>query len=207
MLPEVEKYFADLDVVDKATSAALAEVVANYPVPEPVSGPAGTDWTAYDRALEARRPHEIEVYNRGDNGRNKARATLVETTRDPLVKWIAEDVLSRYREHSEQILKQLTEDASNRYAELSAFANGRGWCNVFSQLRTAAVRAGALEDTRTPLDRLRTRVVSSGGQYTWDEMQRALQTYVADERDKAVAEYVAARAANPFQDTTAGEDA
>jgi len=187
MLPEVEKYFADMKVVQEATDAAMEEVAANHPIPTPPQWGTGGDWTEYDRAAELRRVPEIEVYNRAENGRSKARAALLETTSDPLVKWIAQSVLGSHRDHSEQILKELTSDTSNRYTELSDFANGRGWCNVFSQFRTAAVRAGVLDDTRTPLDRLR--------------------AYVADERDKAVAEAMAARAANPFQDPTTGEDA
>lgn len=176
MLPEVEKFFTDLETVDTASREAYRAVYDNNPIPQ---------WGDSDRqgTYERRDAAEAEVATRERAGIAKA-VDALKAAGNPLVNWILDEAWTRggYRTEAKTALQVLTVDGDH-LAELDAASYEHDWCNVYLGFRASIIEAGLVVETNPKRSQIFRTLVREG--YSVPQANRWL-----DELDREITERV-----------------
>lgn len=138
MIPEVEKFIADLGAITAEINEAHEAYYCNR------------DLT--DDEYNKRRAAYIELRDSQYGRRDKLAARLVETTDDKLVQFIVKNYFSAYYHHTVRVLGRLPATLD----ELDELAAREGWCDVWFDAVDLAIESGVLEIS--DVDHMRYRV-------------------------------------------------
>lgn len=150
MLPEVEKYLAAREQIEKTYKKKYADIYETKP--KDISSYQYFDWQEYDKAHAAyitayqewsveNRPALDRLTRERNDALKKARNELAETTSDPIARWM----ITTLRDSYEGYMRDVLEILPATYEEIEELSVRKAWCSDFDEFVEWAIKDGVIK--------------------------------------------------------------